>query len=89
MGCVLQRDVTPEATRPLLDREAPGLVAAMLKESLLITPTAMLSRQVAGIRKSTLVINMPGSLLGQNHPLGAARRVIGVQTLGWLIVLVR
>jgi len=58
---VSQRDVTPEATRPLLDREAPGFVAAMLKESLQITPTAMLSRQVAGIRGKTLIINMPGN----------------------------
>jgi len=55
------RDVTPEATRPLLERETPGLVAAMLKESLKITPTAMLSRQLAGIRKKTLIINMPGN----------------------------
>jgi len=55
------RDVTPEATKPLLERECPGLVAAMLRESLQITPTAMLSRQVAGIRGRTLVINMPGN----------------------------
>ena len=56
-----QRDVTPEATRSILDREAPGLAAAMLRESFRITPTAMLSRQVAGLRKQTLVINMPGN----------------------------
>lgn len=55
------RDVTPEATKPLLDKEAPGLVQVMLQESLKVTRTAMLSRAVAGIRGSTLIINMPGN----------------------------
>src|SRR5690606_19566901 len=55
------RDRTPEATRPLLDREAPGLVTAMLLASLQVTPHAMLSRQVAGMRGQTLIINLPGS----------------------------
>lgn len=55
------RDVTPEATKPLLQREAPGLVQVMLQESLKVTKTAMLSRAVAGIRGSTLIINMPGN----------------------------
>ena len=55
------RDVTPEATRDIIDREAPGLAEAMRARSLQITPHAMLSRGVAGIRGQTLVINLPGS----------------------------
>lgn len=55
------RDRTPEATRPLLDREAPGIVVAMLRESLKITPYAMLSRPAAGMRGQTLIVNLPGS----------------------------
>ncbi len=55
------RDVTPEATKAVIDREAPGLVFAMLRNSLAITPHAMLSRAVAGIRGRTLIINLPGS----------------------------
>jgi len=55
------RDVTPEATRAVIDREAPGLAEAMRQASLLKTPHAMLSRAVAGIRGKTLIINLPGS----------------------------
>ena len=55
------RDVTPEATRDVLDREAPGLAEAMRAESLKRTGTAMLSRAVAGIRRATLIVNLPGS----------------------------
>ncbi len=55
------RDVTPEATRDVLDKEAPGLAEAMRAESMKKTGTAMLSRAVAGIRKATLIINLPGS----------------------------
>ena len=55
------RDVTPEATRDVLDREAPGFAEAMRKHSLDITPLAMLSRAVSGIRGRTLIINLPGS----------------------------
>ena len=58
------RDVTPEATRAILDREAPGLAEAMRATSLKITPHAMLSRIVTGIRKKTLIINLPGSPKG-------------------------
>jgi len=58
------RDVTPEATRAVLDREAPGLAEAMRAASLLITPHAMLSRAVAGIRGRTLIVNLPGSPKG-------------------------
>ena len=55
------RDVTPEATRAVIRRETPGLVEAMRAASLKITPHAMLSRAVAGIRGQTLVVNLPGS----------------------------
>jgi molybdenum cofactor synthesis domain-containing protein len=58
------RDVTPEATRAVLEREAPGLTEAMRAASLKITPHAMLSRIVTGIRKRTLIINLPGSPKG-------------------------
>jgi len=55
------RDVTPEATRDVIDREAPRLAEAMRAASLQITPHAMLSRAVAGIRGTTLIVNLPGS----------------------------
>ena len=58
------RDVTPEATRAVIDREAPGLAEAMRATSLKVTPHAMLSRIVTGIRKQTLIINLPGSPKG-------------------------
>ncbi len=55
------RDVTPEATRAVLDREIPGMAEAMRAESLKKTPHAMLSRGIAGVRGRTLIINLPGS----------------------------
>lgn len=55
------RDITPEATEAVIDRRTPGLVEGMRIESLKITPHAMLSRANAGIRGSTLIINLPGS----------------------------
>lgn len=58
------RDVTPEATRAVIDRDAPGLAEAMRAASLKITPHAMLSRTIAGIRRRTLIINLPGSPKG-------------------------
>ncbi|MGC9399727.1 MAG: molybdopterin adenylyltransferase [Anaerolineae bacterium] len=54
-------DVTPEATRDVIEKEAPGLAEAMRAASLKITPHAMLSRAVCGIRGRTLIINLPGS----------------------------
>jgi molybdopterin adenylyltransferase len=56
-----QRDVTPEATRAVVDRLAPGLAEAMRAKSLQVTPHAMLSRATAGIRGKTLIVNLPGS----------------------------
>ncbi len=58
------RDVTPEATRAVIEREAPGLAEAMRAASLKITPHAMLSRVVTGIRRKTLIVNLPGSPKG-------------------------
>lgn len=55
------RDVTPEATRAVIEREAPGFAEAMRAASLRVTPHAMLSRAVAGMRGRTLIINLPGS----------------------------
>lgn len=61
---VSPRDVTPEATRAVIERDVPGLAEAMRFASLKITPHAMLSRVVTGIRKRTLIINLPGSPKG-------------------------
>lgn len=55
------RDVTPEATRAVIERDAPGIVEALRAESLKVTRHAMLSRAAAGMRGATLLINLPGS----------------------------
>ncbi len=55
------RDVTPEATLAVIERAAPGLAEAMRHSSLRVTPHAMLSRAMAGIRARTLIVNLPGS----------------------------
>ncbi len=59
-----ERDNTPEATRAVIEREAPGLAEAMRYETLKKTPKAMLSRGVCGIRHKTLIVNLPGSPKG-------------------------
>ena len=58
------RDVTPEATLAVIDREAPGIAEAIRRETAASTKFAMLSRAVAGIRGKTLIINLPGSPKG-------------------------
>jgi molybdenum cofactor biosynthesis protein B len=58
------RDVTPEATRPELDREAPGIAEAIRADAIARTPHALLSRGVAGLIDATLVVNLPGSTGG-------------------------
>ena len=55
------RDVTPEATRSVIEREAPGIAEAIRADALVRTPHALLSRGVAGLRGATLVVNLPGS----------------------------
>ena len=55
------RDITPEATMQVIERETPGLAEAMRADSLKVTPHAMLSRARAGIRNQTLIVNLPGS----------------------------
>lgn len=55
------RDLTPEATRAVIDREAPGFAEAMRAASFRITPHAVLSRAVSGLRGCTLIVNLPGS----------------------------
>jgi len=68
---VSPRDVTPDATLRILDREIPGLGEEMRRASAAITPHALLSRAVAGIRKNTLIINLPGSPKGAIENLAA------------------
>lgn len=63
------RDVTPEATLAVLERQVPGIPEAMRWKSLEKTPNAMLSRGVAGIRKGSLIINLPGSPKGVKENL--------------------
>lgn len=61
---VAPRDVTPEATLAVVDRIVPGMAEAMRAASLIKTPHAMISRAVAGIRRTTLIVNLPGSPKG-------------------------
>jgi len=70
------RDVTPEATRAVIDREAPGLAELMRVEGLRATPMAALSRAVSGSRGSTLVLNLPGSPAGVREGLHAVRELV-------------
>ncbi len=69
------RDVTPEATRAVIDREAPGIADAMRGAGVAITPMAALSRQVAGARGTTLIVNLPGSLKAIKEGLDA---IVGI-----------
>ena len=71
------RDHTPEATREVIDREAPGLAWLMLKAGLDSTPMAALSRGVVGTIRSTLVVNLPGSPKGAVENLTALFPVLG------------
>ena len=67
------RDVTPEATMAVIDRFVPGIGEVMRLQSLKFTPHAMLTRGIAGIRKSTLIINLPGSPKAVKECLGAIK----------------
>lgn len=70
------RDLTPEATRDVIEREAPGLAELMRAESLKITPLAALSRAVCGTRGKCLIVNLPGSVRGARENLAAITRLL-------------
>ena len=71
------RDVTPEATKAVIERETPGIPEAMRAESLKITPHGCLSRETAGIRGRTLIINLPGSEKAARENFAAVQKAIG------------
>ncbi|MBK9215713.1 MAG: MogA/MoaB family molybdenum cofactor biosynthesis protein [Chloracidobacterium sp.] len=70
------RDNTPEATRAVIEREAPGMAEAMRRETATKTPRAMLSRGICGIRGNTLIINLPGSPRGVEECFDVIRPVL-------------
>ncbi|KOA19401.1 molybdopterin adenylyltransferase [Clostridium homopropionicum DSM 5847] len=78
-----KRDVTPEATKKVIEKYVPGIGEAMRAKSLLVTPKAVLSRGTAGIRKNTLIINLPGSPRGAVENLEAVLPAIphGIEIL--------
>jgi molybdopterin adenylyltransferase len=70
------RDWTPEATKAVIEREAPGLAEAMRRAGAERTPTAILSRAVAGLRGATLIVNLPGSERGVREGLAVLLPVL-------------
>jgi molybdopterin adenylyltransferase len=68
---VSPRDVTPDATREVIEREIPGMAEAMRSHSATVTPHAMISRALVGIRGRTLIVNLPGSPKGARENLAA------------------
>ncbi len=77
------RDVTPDATLAVIEKPVPGIAELMRVEGFKSTPRAALSRAVAGIRQSTLIINLPGSVKGVRECLGAVRPILAhaIETL--------
>jgi molybdopterin adenylyltransferase len=73
---VALRDITPEATRTVIQREIPGLGELMRSEGLKFTPTAVLSRGLAGVRGQTLIVNLPGSPKGAVESLDAIAKLV-------------
>ena len=74
---IAPRDVTPEATRTVLEREAPGIAQAIRADSIAKTPHGLLSRGVAGVRGATLVVNLPGSTGGCRDGYAILRPALG------------
>jgi molybdenum cofactor synthesis domain-containing protein len=68
---ITERDVTPEATRAVIEKELPGVGELMRSEGLKQTPRAVLSRALAGTRGRVLIVNLPGSARGSRQSLGA------------------
>jgi molybdenum cofactor synthesis domain-containing protein len=73
---VAPRDVTPEATRLVIERDLPGFAEVMRMESYKITPTAMVSRAICGTRKGSLIINLPGSPKAAVECIGFVLRAV-------------
>jgi molybdenum cofactor synthesis domain-containing protein len=71
------RDVTPEATQEVIEKSVPGLPELMRMEGLKSNPRAALTRAVAGLRKKTLIINLPGSVRGVQESLAAVAPILG------------
>ncbi len=71
------RDNTPEATRAVIEREAPGLAEAMRAETRQLTPTAMISRGLCGLRNGTLIVNLPGAPKGVRECFAVIQPVLG------------
>jgi molybdenum cofactor biosynthesis protein B len=74
---IAPRDVTPEATRTVLEREAPGIAEALRADSIAKTPHGLLSRGAAGVLGSTLVVNLPGSTGGCRDGYAVLRPALG------------
>jgi len=70
------RDNTPEATQQVIEREAPGIAEAIRAESLKVTPMAMISRGVCGVRSGTLIVNLPGSPKAVRESFGVIAPVL-------------
>ena len=71
------RDVTPEATREVIEREAPGFSEVIRQSGLKFTPYSMISRGVSGLRGNTLIINLPGSVRGSTQAIEAIMPALG------------
>ena len=74
---VAQRDVTPEATAAVIEREVPGIAEAIRADSIAKTPHALLSRGIAGVRGSALIVNLPGSTGGCRDGYDVLRPALG------------
>jgi molybdopterin adenylyltransferase len=71
-----KRDVTPEATRMVIEKDLPGFAELMRAESYKITPTAVISRAICGIRKESIIINLPGSPKAATECLGFIKEAL-------------